>query len=197
MEQKSKVLTPEEFSRVLHLESEGNASSAASEWDTAEDYYKKAIAIFESRTCVTYTGIEREKLVELLSNRSATLFKRQAFVQSEIFASKCLYLHPGHDKASYQRAMTRLHISQRKQLGDAQRIGWALEDVRKCKPGEATKKLEEQLRDETWRIQKYEHQQNRMGFGNSYNEAMGNGGNGDTVMIENSSCRTNEAGYVA
>lgn len=66
-------MTPEEFSRVLHLESEGNASSAASEWDTAEDYYKKAIAIFESRTCVTYTGIEREKLVELLSNRSATL----------------------------------------------------------------------------------------------------------------------------
>ncbi len=188
------ILTPEDFSRVLSFEREGNASFVASEWTKAEESYTNAIAIFESRTCVTYAGAERETLVELLTNLSMVYIEKQAFVDAEAFATKSLYLHPGHEKASYQRALVRLEISQRKPKGDAQRIGWAIEDVKKCKQGTAKTKLEQQLKDEASRIEKHERKQIFMGFGTNNS---GDHDNTSAMMGRKSVCRTNEAGYVA
>ena len=190
------ILTPKEFSQVLNLESEGNGSFAASEWSKAEESYTKAIAIFESKICVTYAGDERTTLVQLLANLSRVFVRKGSFIDAEAFASKCLYLRPGHEQASYQRAKARLEISRSKPTGDATRIGWAIEDVKSCQDGSDKTQLEEQLQHEASRIEKYEQKQLFMGFG-SYATIGGDHSNESTTMVgETADCRTNEVGYV-
>jgi tetratricopeptide (TPR) repeat protein len=75
-----------------------------------------------------FTGLHREELVKLLSNKTECLLQLKAFEQAIWFASQALALEPNHEKTLIRRAKAGLKIENRNGV----MVYMAYEDLKKA-----------------------------------------------------------------
>ena len=149
-------LSEADFEAVMLHKKEGNESFGASDWDLAEQDYSAAIAVYEIPNRLGSNGPQRDTLVTLYSNLSMVYLKKNLYHQAETAASKSLNLEPNHTKALYRRATARLKIGQNRRAFNRKLIEDAREDVLRCDPNDATRKLLAKIDAEMKRLEKRE-----------------------------------------
>jgi hypothetical protein len=98
------------FVEISRLKDIANESFKERDLDGALATYLLALEKFGTK--LGSNGPQRDCYLALLSNVSLNYYKKEDYLQSEVFASKVLDIEWGHEKCSYRRALARLKISQ-------------------------------------------------------------------------------------
>jgi hypothetical protein len=97
------------FVEISRLKDIANKSFKERDLDGALATYLLALEKFGTK--LGSNGPQRDCYLALLSNVSLNYYKKEDYLQSEVFASKVLDIEWGHEKCSYRRALARLKIS--------------------------------------------------------------------------------------